>query len=395
MKNAPDPRSNSQIRVSGGFREPEAVGQMVGASPQQIQLAEKMQKLVTLRERGHITEGEFFVAKGRILQGLEAGTYLGAFPLVNLDRENGNKLQRDAFEWKERAERFADDLEPDRMHVHSPQARRANPAVFGYNEARVSQTAYRVSEVPVSDPPRSPQAMRANPAVFNAYNEAKNAGGDAWVDARVSGVTNAPEYSRQEWEKEVSRVSATDYRVSEFPVSEPPRSRPAIPPPARFTPAELESMKSAQPRGSPPAKVIYPKLGTVSGAYSSPSLAPAGIPSPGSQDDPQKARTALAQAAREVDEQKRLLQREVLKDQQGLDGNAEAGQFEGTRSNDPVEERLRRFLASSRDQSTRNSPMPSPREMGRSIIREMDLVGREINPTLPPHAKSNETQFVI
>jgi len=121
MKNAPDPRNNSQIRVSGGFREPEAVGQMVGASPQQIQLAEKMQKLVTLRERGHITEGEFFVAKGRILQGLEAGTYLGAFPLVNLDRENGNKLQRDAFEWKERAERFSDDLEPDRMHVHSPQ----------------------------------------------------------------------------------------------------------------------------------------------------------------------------------------------------------------------------------------------------------------------------------
>jgi hypothetical protein len=379
MKNAPDPRNNSQIRVSGGFREPEAVGQMVGASPQQIQLAEKMQKLVTLRERGHITEGEFFVAKGRILQGLEAGTYLGAFPLVNLDRENGNKLQRDAFEWKERAERFSDDLEPDRMHVHSPQARTANP-VFAYNEARVLPTAYRVSEFPVSDLPHSPQAMR--------YNEAKN-------DARASGVTNAPEYRRQEWEREVSRVSATDYRVSEFPVSDPPRSRAALPPPARFTPAELESMKSAQPRGSPPAKVIYPKLGTVSGAYSSPSLAPAGIPSPGSQDDPQKARTALAQAAREVDEQKRLLQREVLKDQQGLDGNAEAGQFEGARSNDPVEERLRRFLASSRDHSTRNSPMPSPREMGRSIIREMDLVGSEINPTLPPHAKSNETQFVI
>jgi hypothetical protein len=127
------PPLRNQVLQTGTLRADARVGAGLPGpgSPNvgNLQLEEKMRKLVTLHQRGHISDGEFFVAKARLLQGQELPSLNpvvspGSMREELMDALGDTPPQSGVYRavagsdtsslWgTEKGERFAEDLEPD------------------------------------------------------------------------------------------------------------------------------------------------------------------------------------------------------------------------------------------------------------------------------------------
>ena len=301
-----------------------------------------MRKLVTLHQRGHISDGEFFVAKARLLQGQELASLNpvvspGSMREELMDALGDTPQQSGVYRavagsetsslWgTEKGERFAEDLEPDAV-------------------------------VAVVRPVAAASATRA-----------------AAPREHTDGNLYQAPLLRVPFQQVPHRLEHTITDVP-APHPPPPEVRSPLPPPAKASSQEQPSearTPSAQPVFAPAARVIYPtRLGTVgSGTFH--------------EQDEKKAKAtaaALAEANRQVEEQKLLLQREQMKllkvlNGPKLGGSAQSSPQGVSASAGPVEDRLRRFLTET----------TSPRERGRVI----NLVQAQ-----PPQPQSKDTQFVI
>ena len=337
---------------------------------------------MTLHQRGHISDGEFFVAKARLLQGKDLTLNPVTSPGVmreELMDALGDKTPQSGLHrslagsdtsslWGTgKGERFADDLQPDTTVVihRSPPAARATRA--------------------------------AAPSEHINGSPAMTRGGDASTRDYVPFRDTPAQPQQPEYTNGTAQQQHLEYTITDVPLPNPPPSeaRSPLPPPARASPPEQPTGDRIPSAERVSARVIYPtRLGTVGSA---------GL-SPGSSDEMKAKATAAAllEANRQVEEQKVLLQREQMKLLKVLNGPKLGGgsspyssrqgvadsvrTSQATQDSASVEERMRKFLTEEPGNTGNLTQGTSPREKGRVI---------NLSPAQPPQAKSKDTQFVI
>ena len=382
------------------------------------ELEEKMRKLVHLHQRGHITDGEFFVAKARLLQGKDLSLNSVASPSVVERQEQWSGAARGGVQYS--VDRFAGD---------------ASVSWAGSNRETFAEDLA----------PDDSFSIRTPVAIASRSRAAPNGHDSSEGELPVAGFMPL---------KYVPQVG--DYHVTDVPTDQPPSSVPRVPLPPPM--AQHYTVRSSPPAGMQDFAIqnrvaanraAYPtRLGTV--APSSPSVS-----SPGEQGaksgsaafaSPDKARqewlaerelaikemdtilagakpsadgaatavSALAEANRQVQEQKRLLQEEQMKLLKVLNGSGGAARSNqgspqiapsrvphrggregsGHRIESPgqgrdssVEERMLHFLKddSAKLDSPRTPRVITPREKGRVV----NLLNS------PSQIRSKDTQFVI
>jgi hypothetical protein len=358
------PPLRNQVLQTGTLRADARVGAGLPGpgSPNvgNLHLEEKMRKLVTLHQRGHISDGEFFVAKARLLQGQE-------LPSLNPVASPGSMRE-------ELMDALGDT--PPQSGVYRAVAGSDTPSLWGTEKGeRFAEDLEPDAVVAVVRQPAAASAARAaapREHTNGNHDEASVLRGDA---------------SSQEFFRFKQVHHRLEHTITDVPAPHPPppEVRSPLPPPARASPQEQPSAArtpSAQPASALHARVIYPtRLGTVgSGTFH--------------EHDEKKAKAtaaALAEANRQVEEQKLLLQREqtkLLKVLNGpkLGGSAQSSPQGVATSAVPVEDRLRRFLTEERGNAVGSTETTSPREKGRVI---------NLAQAQPPQTQSKDTQFVI
>ena len=381
------------------------------------ELEEKMRKLVHLHQRGHITDGEFFVAKARLLQGKDLSLNSVASPSV-----------------VERQEQWPNSLSAARGGVQYSVDRVTGDASVSWAGSNRETFAEDLA-------PDDSFSIRTPVAIASRSRVAPNGHNSTGGEFPVAGFVPL---------RYVPQVG--DYHVTDVPTEQPPSSVPGVPLPPPI--AQHHPGRSSPPAGMQDFviqnqvaanRAAYPtRLGTV--APSSPSVS-----SPGEQGaksgsaalaSPDKARqewlaerelaikemdtilagakpsadgaatavSALAEANRQVQEQKRLLQEEQMKllkvlngsggaarsnrgspqiapSRGGREGSVHRRESSGQGRDSSVEERMLHFLKddSAKLDSPRTPRVITPREKGRVV----NLLNS------PSQIRSKDTQFVI
>jgi len=339
----------------------QGVGRSFSVVGERSKLEEKMKKLVTLHQRGHITDGEFHVAKARLLQGKDLQLNAVKSPSVIQEEflDSSNTTQRNSVQYSVSkdgdssslwgtgtGERFDEDLAPD-----------ASMPIY-----RSSVSASRAT-------------LKAN---YASETMTRGAPVAAFVPLRY-----VPQHD--------------DCHITDVPVAYAPASgaRNALPPPSRShlsRDAERVDQDQIATRDGARQEWLSERdaaLREVEGIVGGPSKV--GV----QHANATAAHMALAEANRQVEEQKRLLQREQLKLLRVLNGPSGAASpgspikqakvlsTTQVSAGISVEERMRRFLVDDEIQKATSPSVGSTREKGRVVNLTQ------------PQAKSKDTQFVI
>ena len=339
----------------------QGVGRSISVLGERSKLEEKMKKLVTLHQRGHITDGEFHVAKARLLQGKDLQLNAVKSPSVIQEEflDSSNTIPRNSVQYSVSkdgdssslwgtgtGEKFDEDLAPD-----------------------ASKPIYRSS-------------VSASRATLKANYASETMTRGAPVAAFIP-LKYVPQHD--------------DCQITDVPVSYAPASgaRNALPPPSRShlsRDAERVDQDQIATRDGARQEWLSERdaaLREMEGIVGGPSKV--GV----QHANATAAHMALAEANRQVEEQKRLLQREQLKLLRVLNGPSgaashgspmkEAKVLSTTQvsAGISVEERMRRFLVDDEIQKFTSPSVGSTREKGRVVNLTQ------------PQAKSKDTQFVI